>query len=264
MSTALRRVTLLAACLSVALPASAAQAGQKKCGSHTTQIAKDGISVFWHDNGKLWSCTQYGGRAPQNRALGPWTAKSRFELGGGMVVGWTQRVKQGGKAVDLLWAADISRYAARPLILRGLRPAVGPGAAADRRVAGITTKGRAIAWVTTQGRVLTALSGTVPSVEAQGTGTPGAADLTSGGVAAGGTGLLAAPLKTGKRILIGQWKGVTPTSLADSLSIAIADGESDDCGGGNDYTVLVTPKADAAPVGATASLQWSVDSPTCS
>ncbi len=66
MSTALRRVTLLAACLLVALPVSAAQAGQKKCGSHTTQIAKDNISVFWHDGGKLWSCTQYGGRAPQN------------------------------------------------------------------------------------------------------------------------------------------------------------------------------------------------------
>ncbi len=69
----------LVAGTALSLAGSPAQAAPKKtCPTHTTEIASNGISKFWSDHGKLWSCTTYGGRKPQNRRLGPWTKQSQI------------------------------------------------------------------------------------------------------------------------------------------------------------------------------------------
>ena len=264
----LRRAAALgmtALATTAAAGAADAQAGSAKtCPKHTTEMASNGISKLWTDHGKLWSCTTYGGRKPQNRQLGPWTTQSQFILGTGGSVGWTQRTKISGAPADLVWAADLSRYTGSPRYLSGVRPAFGPGSGSDLRVAALTTADDILAWVTGAGRVVSAYSGTSAEPTVIGAGTPGAADLLSDGSTGPGLGLLAAPQRRGNRIITGQWTGLPPAALADTLEIKYqGGGESDECGGSDEYDVFVTPVEGQPHVGTALWIDRTYDSPAC-
>ncbi len=169
-----RKLAAVALIVGAATSAAAApaQAAAKKCPKHTTEVARDGISVLWTDKGKLWSCTTQGGRMPQNRVLGPWTkGKSQIILGGS-VVGWTFRKNVAGISGDYVMGADLGAYAKNPVFLPAGRPAIGPGTSTDYFVSALVAAGRGLGWVTTGGRVMVAYAGTVRDAEAFGIGTP--------------------------------------------------------------------------------------------
>ncbi|MEH3053005.1 MAG: hypothetical protein PGN13_03220 [Patulibacter minatonensis] len=252
-------VTAAAAALGAA-PASAAPS--KKCSKHTTEVARNNGSVLWTDGSKLWSCTVYGGRKPQNRQIGPWTKQSQVILGGAMV-GWTQRTKVSGKTADLVFAADLSRYAANPRFLTAAKPAFGPGTGSDLRVSALQAGGSAVAWVTTGGRLLATFAGNVSDPKALGSGTAGAADTGPDGMPAGGAGLLEHPTVSGGRAYIGQWAGITPAALADTITITNAGGEGDECGTVDEYRIEVQPLETAPKLGASFWVSSTNDGPAC-
>ncbi len=107
---------------------------------------------------------------------------------------WTQRTAIAGAPADLVWAADMSRYAANPRFLSAVRPTVGAGVASDLRVGALVAGGPGVAWVSGGGRVVAAFSGELQSSSGIGTGTQGAGDPQPGGSDGSGLGLLANPL----------------------------------------------------------------------
>lgn len=251
--------------LSAAVGASPAHAAPaKKCPKHTTEVARDGISVLWTDKGKLWSCTTQGGRKPQNRVLGPWTkGKSQIILGGS-VVGWTHRKNVAGTSGDYVMGAALGSYATSPVFLPAGRPAIGPGTANDYFVSALVASGRGLGWVTSGGRVMVAYAGAVRDAEAFGLGTPGAKDAQPGGVTGEAAGLLPAPVQKGKRLLLGQWTTIDAAALADTLTIENRGGESDDCGGGFQYEASVVPVEGQPKVGVRSTVDVTFDGPACS
>ena len=65
-------------------------------------------------------------------------------------------------------------------------------------------------------------------------------------------GALTGALEPDERLLlVGRFEQASPAARASSLRLTVGQGESDDCGGSDPYTVTVRPDPAAEPVGAT-------------
>lgn len=271
-------IALALGLLAGAVAGGSAQGAVPKCPKHKHELVRSGGGVLWTSKGAtktgtLYVCTAYYGDPPVSRKLGPWTKQSQLAFNGSTVV-WTVRAKAtdgSGAGIDRVYAAD-GPYG---VWLKGVRPVTGPTSSIDTRVARLAVHGDAVAWVTTQGEVVLGMeSPNGAEADTVGAGTPGAAAPVVPGVtddpsisAADVLGYpqgLRDPLKpTGKRLLIGRWAALAGPDFADSLEMADAGGDGDECGGVSSVRVTVRPVAGQPRVGATWSSDWTSTSLAC-
>jgi hypothetical protein len=256
-------VALTAAALPLAVATSPASARAKgDCPKHTGEFGRKGGSVLWPGPyaGKtvLFGCTAFYGEGPKNFRLGPWAKGSTWAFDGSTAA-WV--IKGAGGNADRVYVGDAS---AKYTWLPGLSPVVGKGAKADGKVSKIVVSGEVAAWVTTKGTVVAAARGHDEEPETEGAelaaAKPDPAVSPSTGLAQG----LVSPLAfNGKRFVLGRFEAAAGKALAASLKIAVGQGEGDECGGVNPYTVTVAPIA-GQRVGATWFTSWTSTSGVCS
>lgn len=212
------------------------------CAKKKGEIKRTSGGVLWSVKGVLWGCTAFYGDPPETYRLGPWSKASRYAFDGGTVA-WT--VPKTGKhgTEDAVWTAKVTNGAVG---LRGVRPTTGPGSSTDVRVARLVAKENATAWVTLRGTVVAALG----------------ADETPEAVGAS-DGLATPFVQKGGRYVVGRWPDVAGTAFAKTLTIEVGDGEGDECGGTNPYSVTVRPVDGEPPVGLTAFVGWVSSSNAC-
>jgi hypothetical protein len=211
-------------------PAIAATPKAKSCPAQRGTIAKRPLGRVWHRGTSLYACTVVYGRKPRTVRLGPWAPGARV-VWDGVTAAWTVPLRRHGVRGDRAWAAsaeDGMRWLAGTRLVPGSKTAP----SRDGRISAIRLKGDGAAWVTTDGHVVLALH--APESPPEAVGTP------------------PVPLRAFKQLLlIGQWPDVPVATLVGTLSLTVGDGEGDECGGSNPYTLTVRPDAAAAPVGAT-------------
>jgi hypothetical protein len=166
---------------------------------------------------------------PRARRLGPWAPQTRVDFDG-VEAAWTTPLVRNGVRSDRVWNASVQS---------GTRWALGarlvPGR--EARIQRIMVADQSAAWVTRTGDVV--LFVRLPN---------------SDPVAVGG---LPGPLAPDKSfLLVGTFTSIAPKTLAATAKLAEGQGDGDECGGTNPYTLTVQPDPSAAPVGATWSGDW--------
>jgi hypothetical protein len=230
--TTARRLALPAiAVLAVAAVPSGAAAASKNCPTTGKTIARNlssdakpvAIARVWSSGGRVYGCTTASGIAPKRRLLATGTVRQvRLDFD---TVGWTAKVRRGGRTVTRVWVYDLADGRS---FLRGV-PAVPARAKGERRVDGTVDvlrvhSGLFAAWVTGGSTVVIAGK------------TPTETTLLTGGE--GEDGPNSAPLYVdGGMAVAGSYQAddATRRSLTRSLRIAPVpgyDGDSDDCGYG--------------------------------
>jgi hypothetical protein len=154
----------------------------------------------------------------------------------GVQVAWTAPLVRNGVRSDRAWAAstqDGSRWLTGALLV----PKTSQAPAHEARVQRILVQDQGAAWITRSGDVVLALS--LPNADPMPVGT------------------LPAPLAADSdRLLVGSFPGVKASALAATAKLAEGEGDGDECGGSNPYTLTVQPDPAAPPVGATWTGDW--------
>jgi hypothetical protein len=213
------KIGLLLAAVGVLLVAAApAGAASKSCPAKAGTLAKDphGFGRVWHKGASLYACTTVYGHRPRARRMGPYKPGTKVAFDG-VNLAWTVPLTRAGVRSDRAWAgsADTGK---RWLDGKRLVAASGDQPEREARVQRIVVEDRGAAWVTRTGEVTLALQ--FPETEPKAIGT------------------LPAPLKAdGKRLLVGGFGAAAATQLASSLKLAEGDGDGDECGGTNPYTL---------------------------
>ncbi|MDO9352539.1 MAG: hypothetical protein Q7T55_02525 [Solirubrobacteraceae bacterium] len=259
-------ITTAAVALGVAAPlavtGSASARAKGDCPKHTGEFGRKGGSVLWPGpyagRTVLFGCTSFYGEGPKNYRLGPWAKGSKWAFDGSTAA-WV--IKGSGGKGDRIYVGDA---AAKYTWLPGLAPVVGRGAKADGKVSRIVVTGDVAAWVTTKGTVAAAARSFEQDPETVGAelaaAKPDPAISPTTGLAQG---LVSPPAFKGKRIVLGRFEAAAGKPLADSLKVVIGQGEGDECGGTNPYTVTAAPIA-GQRVGATWFTSWTSTSGVCS
>jgi hypothetical protein len=144
---------------------------------------------------------------------------------------WTTSLERDGQRSDRLWARGVL---SGPRWLEGAQavPAAGGDPAREARVQDVFLRDNSAAWVTQSGEVVFALD--LPEGDPEPVGMlPGSLEPVEG------------------LLLVGRFDQASPAALASSLRLTAGQGESDDCGGSNPYTLTVRPDPAGEPVGAT-------------
>jgi hypothetical protein len=225
MTTRLPLLGVLAAALIVPAGAAAAPA-HRDCPARPGTLARTSMGRVWHAGPSLYGCTTVYGRRPHARRLGPWRGAGavRFD---GVTAAWTVPLVRDGVRSDRVWAAS-AEDGRRWLSGTRLVPASAQGPAREGRVQRLLLRSQGAAWVTRAGEVVLAL-----------------ADPQ-------------APLAPSRQlVLVGRWTAPAPATWAPTATLTTGEGDGDECGGVNPYTLTVRPDAAAPAVGATWTGGWS-------
>jgi hypothetical protein len=221
-------IALAAAALALA-GAAPASAKSDDCPARKGTLVKKPLGRVWHKGHSLFGCTVVFDTKPRARRLGPWAPQTRVDFDG-VEAAWTTPLVRNGVRSDRVWNASVQS---------GTRWALGarlvPGR--EARIQRIMVADQSAAWVTRTGDVV--LFVRLPN---------------SDPVAVGG---LPGPLVPDKSaLLLGTFAGIPAKALAATAKLAEGQGDGDECGGTNPYTLTVQPDASAPPVGATWSGDW--------
>jgi hypothetical protein len=221
-------IALAAAALALA-GAAPASAKSDACPARKGTLVKKPLGRVWHKGHSLYGCTVVFDTKPRARRLGPWAPQTRVDFDG-VEVAWTMPLVRNGVRSDRVWNASVQS---------GTRWALGarlvPGR--EARIQRIMVADQGAAWVTRTGDVV--LFVRLPN---------------SDPVAVGG---LPGPLVPDKSfLLVGTFTSIAPKTLAGTAKLAEGQGDGDECGGTNPYTLTVQPDPSAPPVGATWSGDW--------
>jgi len=168
--------------------------------------------------------------------LGPWSPLSRVAFDG-VSAAWTTPLVRGGVRSDRAWVATAQGPGKRWLGGARLVPAAGDAPVREARIQRTLLVDQGAAWITRTGDVVLAL------VSPAGDPTP--------------IGIPPVNLAADRRLLlVGSWTGMTASQLATTAELIVGDGDGDECGGVNPYTLTVRPDPAAAPVGATWDGYW--------
>jgi hypothetical protein len=231
-------ILIAAAALLAANPAGAG-AATKTCPAKSGTLAKDphGFGRVWHKGDSLYACTTVYGHAPRSRRMGPYKAGTQVAFDG-VNVAWTVPLRRDGRRSDRAWAASADT-GKRWLEGKRLIPVSGDTPEREARIERLVVQDRGAAWVTRAGDVVFALQfpESVPAA----------------------IGALPAPLapeKRGKRLLVGSFGAGAASQLAATLKLSESDGEGDECGGTNPYTLTFQATAGGPSLGATWDGGW--------
>ncbi|MEH3053004.1 MAG: hypothetical protein PGN13_03215 [Patulibacter minatonensis] len=259
-----RAVTALAlsglAAAPLALAPAAAHAKAPTCTRQANEIVRKSGSVLFRKSSSLFSCTAGYGDPVRIHRLGPWSKGfSKVSFDGSSAVWTAAGPAFEGVPAARIWAANA---AAGKTWIKGLKPVPGQQLDdTDNTVTKLKAYGQAAAWITAGGAVVAGSeepAGTDP--DPIGTGTPAFAPAPIMGVPQG----VSSPLKAaGHRALLGRWTGISVAELGKSLRIAAGEGDGDECGGGGDWRITVTPIADQPEVGASWYSGWTSTSDAC-
>ena len=233
-----RLITSTAALVLLALGAAGpASAKPRDCPKRANMISVKPLGRVWHERASVYACTTVYAHKPVARRMGPWTKQTRLAFDG-VDLAWTTRVVRGGVPYDRVWAGSADTGKRWQSGAR-LVPASASTPAREARIARIVQRDTGAAWTTTAGDVVFAL----PSPDAD----------------PSPVGTLPGPLSATKGVLL---VGTFPTSdhagaLAASMTLTEGDGEGDECGGSNPYSLRVTPDPAAPAVGADWSSSWT-------
>jgi len=221
-------IALAAAALALA-GAAPASAKSDDCPARKGTLVKKPLGRVWHKGHSLFGCTVVFDTKPRARRLGPWAPQTRVDFDGVEVV-WTTPLVRNGVRSDRVWNASVqsgTRWASGARLVPGR----------EARIQRIMVADQGAAWVTRTGDVV--LFVRLPN---------------SDPVAVGG---LPGPLVPDKSfLLVGTFTSIVPKALAATAKLAEGQGDGDECGGTNPYTLTVQPDPSAAPVGATWSGDW--------
>jgi hypothetical protein len=221
-------IGLAAAALALA-GAAPASAKSDDCPARKGTLVKKPLGRVWHKGHSLFGCTVVFNTRPRARRLGPWAPQTRVDFDG-VEVAWTTPLVRNGVRSDRVWNASVqsgTRWASGARLVPGR----------EARIQRIMVADQGAAWVTRTGDVV--LFVRLPN---------------SDPVAVGG---LPGPLVPDKSfLLVGTFTSIAPKTLAATAKLAEGQGDGDECGGTNPYTLTVQPDASAPPVGATWSGDW--------
>jgi hypothetical protein len=221
-------IALAAAALALA-GAAPASAKSDDCPARKGTLVKKPLGRVWHKGHSLFGCTVVFDTKPRARRLGPWAPQTRVDFDG-VEVAWTTPLVRNGVRSDRVWNASVqsgTRWASGARLVPGR----------EARIQRIMVADQGAAWVTRTGDVV--LFVRLPN---------------SDPVAVGG---LPGPLAPDKSfLLVGTFTSIAPKTLAATAKLAEGQGDGDECGGTNPYTLTVQPDPSAAPVGATWSGDW--------
>ena len=219
----------LAAAAFVLAGAAPASAKSDDCPARKGPLVKKPLGRVWHKGHSLFGCTVVFDTKPRARRLGPWAPQTRVDFDG-VEVAWTTPLVRNGVRSDRVWNASVqsgTRWASGARLVPGR----------EARIQRIIVADQGAAWVTRTGDVV--LFVRLPN---------------SDPVAVGG---LPGPLAPDKSfLLVGTFTSIAPKTLAATAKLAEGQGDGDECGGTNPYTLTVQPDPSAAPVGATWSGDW--------
>lgn len=235
----LKLAALAALTLGVAIPAVASAQSGDHCPARTGTVATDRLGNVWHKGGSLYACTVVYGTKPRAVRVGRWAPQTRVDFDGVTVV-WTTPLTRDGVRSDRVSAADV-QAGRRWMTSRRLLPAGDGTPSREARIQRVIAAFAGVGWVTRSGDVVLALQQPVDAPVAVGA-------------------LPAPPVARDDLTLVGTWTppaGVTSAkALADTARIDIGDGEGDECGGTDPYTMTVVPDAAAPAVGVTWPGAW--------
>jgi len=221
-------IALAAAALALA-GAAPASAKSDDCPARKGTLVKKPLGRVWHKGHSLFGCTVVFDTKPRARRLGPWAPQTRVDFDG-VEVAWTMPLVRNGVRSDRAWNASVqsgTRWASGARLVPGR----------EARIQRIMVADQGAAWVTRTGDVV--LFVRLPN---------------SDPVAVGG---LPGPLVPDKSfLLVGTFTSIAPKALAATAKLAEGEGDGDECGGTNPYTLTVQPDPSAPPVGATWSGDW--------
>jgi hypothetical protein len=229
---------LAAALAPAALDAAPADAAPKArdCPGKRGTLKVTGLGRVWHQGHSLYGCTAVYGRRPHTQRLGPWAPGAKVSWDG-VSAAWTVPLRRGGVRSDRAWAAS-AEDGRRWLVGTRLVPRTADAPAREARVQSIRLRDESVAWVTQDGAVVLALHSPEDDPTPLGT--------------------LPAPLTADHGLLLlGTWTGIPAARLATTLALTEGDGDGDECGGSNPYTLTVRPDAGAPALGATWWGGWS-------
>jgi hypothetical protein len=217
-------------------PADASAARSRDCPAKRGTIKVTGSGRVWHQGHGLYGCTVVYGRPPHTQRLGPWAPGAKVSWDG-VSAAWTVPLRRGGVRSDRAWAAS-AEDGTRWLVGTRLLPRAADAPAREARVQSIRLRDESAAWVTQDGAVVLALRS--PEDVPTAVGTPPGGLTPDHGL-----------------LLLGRWTGVPAAQLATSLSLTEGDGDGDECGGSNPYTLTVQPDAASPATGVTWWGGWS-------
>jgi hypothetical protein len=223
-------------------PGVASAAKDHTCPRHTGQIAKTPIASVWHKGFALYGCSTEFDHRPTAKRMGPWDPRSIVVMDGGTQVAWTMPQTIYGVRSDRVFAGDTDS-GKRWLSGTRLIPQGAGQPFKEARIARLIAVDQSAAWITTTGDVVLALN--QPNGPATAVGSP------------------PAPLVPVKQLLlVGSFQTVNLFSLTASATLTEGDGDGDECGGANPYTLSVTP-AGMATLGATWNGYWTSTEKGC-
>lgn len=232
-----RLLSLAAVGLSLAVAAPGADAAaSKNCPAHRGTLVKKSLGRVWHAGHSLFGCTVVYDQRPNTVKLGPWAPATRVAFDG-VSAAWTTPLVRDGVRSDRVWIATAQGPGKRWLGGSRLVPAAGDLPVREARIQRILLVDQGAAWITRTGDVVLALAS--PSGDPMPIGVP---QVT-----------LAADHKL---LLLGSWPDVPAAQLAATVKLTEGDGDGDECGGVNPYTLTVTPDPAADPFGAIWEGYW--------
>ncbi|MEV4422590.1 hypothetical protein AB0L40_21820 [Patulibacter sp. NPDC049589] len=191
------------------------------CPTTGKTLAKD---VFpnvrvWRQGTTLKACTREPGQRRYVRTLGVWTSGTKIAIGDGNVAWTSTGQTDGGELVDAIATVDVRKG---KRWFSTARAALTPDAATpltDDRVLRLITTYTGTAWVTARGVVNLAARRLDPDAVADDGGTP-------------------PPFHQGSRFFLGDAGPSGAAAAAKGIRLTVG-GEHDDCGGSDEFKVLV-------------------------
>jgi hypothetical protein len=227
-------VIVLAAAFALAGAAPAA-AKSDNCPKEKGTLAKEPLGRIWHRGHSLFGCTVVFDIRPRARRLGPWAPGTKVAWDGVQAL-WTVPLVRNGVRSDRMWSAD-AEDGTRWLKGKRLVPKTAQAPAHEARVQQLIVADQGGAWITRGGDAV--LFVRQPNGDPVAVGTP------------------PAPLTPdGELLLVGTFTGVAPSALAATAKLHEGEGDGDECGGSNPYTLTVQPDPAAPPLGATWTGDW--------
>jgi hypothetical protein len=215
--------------------AAPASAKSDDCPARKGTLVKKPLGRVWHKGHSLFGCTVVFDTRPRARRLGPWAPQTRVDFDG-VEVAWTVPLVRNGDRSDRAWVASV-QSGTRWALGGRLVPKTPMAPAREARIQRIIVQDQGAAWITRSGDVV--LFVRLPNSDPAPVGTP------------------PGPLVPDKSsLLIGTFPAIAPKALAATAKLVEGQGEGDECGGSNPYTLTVQPDPSAPPVGATWSGDW--------